>query len=220
MGEAIGGVLGLAMGVAISPLPIIAVILMLFSGRAAANGLSFLLGWIGGLALVSWIVLMIGVGGSGSASEHGIVKVVIGVLFLLLAFQQWRGRPAEGEEASMPAWMARIDRFTPVQACGLALLLSCVNPKNLGLTIAAASSIGGVGLSAVQDAVAVGVYVTLASATLLVPVVGYLVARQTMTPVLNSMKSWLTTNNVPVMTVLFLVLGAKVLGDGVSLLAR
>lgn len=219
MGEAIGGVLGLAAGVAISPVPIIAVILMLFSTRAAVNGLSFLLGWIGGLALVSWIVLAIGLGSPDDASGGGVAKVVIGVLFLLLALKQWRGRPGEGEVPSMPAWMGKIDRFTPVKACGLALVLSSVNPKNLGLSIAAASSIGGVGLSTAGEAMAVAVYVFLASITLIVPVVGFLAARKAMTPVLDNMKDWLTANNATVMAVLFLVLGAKVLGDGVTLLA-
>jgi len=40
-----------------------------------------------------------------------------------------------------------------------------------------------------------------------------------MTPVLDSMKEWLTTNSATVMTVLFLVLGAKLLGDGLVLLS-
>ena len=39
MGEAIGAILGEAVGVAISPVPIIAVILMLFSKSATANSL-------------------------------------------------------------------------------------------------------------------------------------------------------------------------------------
>ena len=51
---------------------------------------------------------------------------------------------------------------------------------------------------------------------LIVPVVGYAVARERMTPALNTMKSWLQANNATVMAVLFLVLGAKVLGDGIA----
>ncbi|MCK0113576.1 GAP family protein [Ornithinimicrobium sp. F0845] len=219
MGEAIGGVLGFAVGVAISPVPIIAVILMLFSARAAGNGLSFLLGWVGGLALISAVVLAIGLESGDEDSGGGIVKVVIGVLFLFLALKQWRGRPAEGEEPAMPAWMAKIDEFTPIKALGLALLLSSVNPKNLGLTIAAASTIGGVGLAVAQEVVAVGLYVILASLTIIVPVVSYLVAREAMTPALDSMKGWLTAHNATVMAILFLVLGAKVLGDGIVLLS-
>ncbi len=61
MGAAIGEILGMAVGVAISPVPVIAVILMLFSSRATANSLSFLAGWLIGLATVGLVVLAIGV---------------------------------------------------------------------------------------------------------------------------------------------------------------
>ena len=48
MGQGISEVLTFAVGVAISPVPIIAVILMLFSQRARVNGPVFLLGWVSG----------------------------------------------------------------------------------------------------------------------------------------------------------------------------
>jgi len=220
MGEAIGQILGLAIGVAISPVPIIALILMLFSKSAAANSLAFLFGWILGLTCVSIIVLAIGLEGSDGDSSSGIVKVVIGALFVLLGIKQWRDRPGGEEEPPLPKWMASVDSFTPPKAFGLAVLLSSVNPKNLGLTIAAAAAIGSVGLDTGEDAVVVAVYIVLASITLIVPVVGYLAAREKMTPVLDSMKTWLTMNNATVMAVLFIVLGAKVLGDGITILSR
>jgi len=50
MGEAIGAILTPAVGVALSPLPIVAVILMLFSAKARTNGPAFVLGWVIGLA--------------------------------------------------------------------------------------------------------------------------------------------------------------------------
>ncbi|GAA4234139.1 hypothetical protein GCM10022254_38320 [Actinomadura meridiana] len=50
MGEVIGDVLPLAVGVAISPIPIIAVILMLLTPWARATGLGFLGGWTAGIA--------------------------------------------------------------------------------------------------------------------------------------------------------------------------
>src|SRR5256885_3321024 len=46
MGNALGTILPQAIGVAISPVPIIAVILMLISQRARSNGSAFLLGWV------------------------------------------------------------------------------------------------------------------------------------------------------------------------------
>ncbi|MEZ5298817.1 MAG: GAP family protein [Ilumatobacteraceae bacterium] len=220
MGAAIGQILGFAVGVAISPVPIIALILMLFSKKATANSLAFLGGWLIGLTAASIIVLALGLEGSnGDAASGGWVKVLIGAAFLALAVKQWKGRPAEGTEPEMPAWMASIDEFTAVRALGMGALLSGVNPKNLGLTIAAAVAIGQFGLDTGEEAVVVSVYVLLASITLIVPVVGYLAAREKMTPALDAMKVWLMANNATVMAVLFAVLGAKVLGDGITTLA-
>ena len=221
MGQAIGQILGLAVGVAISPVPVIALILMLFSKRATSNSLAFLVGWLVGLTVVSIVVLAIGIQDSGDdADSGGWIKLVIGLLFLALGVKQWRGRPREGDEPETPAWMASIDEFTAVKSFGMAVLLSGVNPKNLGLTVAAAAAIGSFGLDTGEEAVVVAVYVLLASITLIVPVAGYLAARERMTPVLDSMKAWLLANNATVMAVLFAVLGAKVLGDGITILTR
>jgi hypothetical protein len=44
VGQALGQLLPLAIGVALSPIPIIAVILVLFSARATSNGAASLLG--------------------------------------------------------------------------------------------------------------------------------------------------------------------------------
>ena len=52
MGQAIGGSLPLAIGVALSPVAIIAVVLMLTTDRARVNGPAFVLGWLIGLAVV------------------------------------------------------------------------------------------------------------------------------------------------------------------------
>lgn len=220
MGAAIGQILGSAVGVAISPVPIIAVILMLFSRAAGRNSVSFLVGWIAGLVLASAIVLSIGLDSSGDPSDtSGVIKVLIGVLFLVLGVKQWTSRPRDGAEPEMPAWMASIDDLAAPKAFGLGLLLSGVNPKNLGLTIAASASIGAAGLSGGEQAATVAVFILIASITIIVPVVGYLIAGERATPLLNTMKDWLTQNNATVMTILFVVLGAKVLGDGISILA-
>lgn len=220
MGQAIGQILGFAVGVAISPVPLIALILMLFSKSAKSNSVAFLVGWLVGLTVVSVVVLAIGLEGSnGDSDSGGWVKVVIGLLLLALALKQWRDRPSAGEEPEMPKWMASIDEFSAVKSFGIAVLLSAVNPKNLGLTIAAAATIGAVGLSTTDEAVVVAVYVVIASITLIVPVVGYLIAGERVAPVLDTMKAWLLANNATVMMVLFAVLGAKVLGDGITLLS-
>jgi hypothetical protein len=121
MGEAIGQMLPFAVGVAVSPMPIVAVVLMLVTRRARINGPAFLVGWVVGIAIVGAIALAIA--GPTSASEEGQpanwvnwLKLVLGVLLLLVALREWRARPAEGEEVAAPKWMGMIERFTPVKA--------------------------------------------------------------------------------------------------------
>jgi threonine/homoserine/homoserine lactone efflux protein len=221
MGEAIGAILGEAIGVAISPVPIIAVILMLFSKSAKANSLSFLVGWIIGLLGAGLIVLALGISSSDGApsTASGVIKILIGAVFILLGIKQWRSRPKPGEQAKTPGWMSAIDDFTTAKAFGVGLVLSAVNPKNLGLTIAAAASIGSAGLSSGEEIVVLVVFVLIASVGVAAPVVMNLILGSKAEHTLNEMKEWLVANNATVMAVLFVVLGAKVLGGGISILA-
>jgi hypothetical protein len=136
MGKAIGDILPLAIGVAISPVPIIAIVLMLGTPRARATGPAFALGWIVGLTLVGTIMLVIATGNAATESGNpetwvSVLKLVLGALFLLLAIKQWRSRPAPGDEAVMPKWMRAIDSFSPGKALVAGVALSGLNPKNL-----------------------------------------------------------------------------------------
>jgi Sap, sulfolipid-1-addressing protein len=56
-GQAIGQSLPIAVGIALSPLPIVAVVLMLVTERGRVNGPAFIVGWWAGLAIVGAIVL-------------------------------------------------------------------------------------------------------------------------------------------------------------------
>lgn len=216
MSQAIGQILGEAVGVAISPVPVAALILMLFSASAARNGVAFLIGWLIGLTAVCLVAIALGIG-SGTDSDSGsIAKVLIGLLFLLLGLRQWRRRPRDGEDAEMPAWMATVDRLSAIKALGLGLLLTAANPKNAGLAIAAAASISSQNLESGEQAVAVLAFVLLSSITVILPVAAYLLARERSRSTLDALKVWLIRNNSTVMTVLFILIGAKVLGDGLA----
>ena len=221
MGNVIGDMLPQAIGVAISPVPIIAVILMLFSKRARSNGLAFLAGWVLALAIVGTVVLLlssagkVSAGGTPSTISY-LIKLLLGLLFWFLAYRNWQKRPQEGEEPEMPKWMAAIDSFTAGRAMGISALLAGVNPKNLGLTLAAALTIGQSGLSGGQSAVALVVFVFIASASVTAPVLYYVVAGESAAKTLEGWKAWLLTNNATVMVVLFVVLGAKLVGTGLG----
>jgi Sap, sulfolipid-1-addressing protein len=224
MGQGISAVLTFAVGVAISPLPIIAVILMLFSQRARVNGAVFLAGWVIALGIVAAVVYAVADGSSASTSSSASDtvswgKIVFGVIFLLLAGKQWKGRPAAGEEPQMPKWMASVNTLAPAKAFGLAVLLAGVNPKNLLLTAGAAASVAQLGISTTDAVVALAVFVILASLTIAGPVVYYLVGGEKAKTELNELKGWLGAHNAAVMIVLFLVFGVDLVAKGLGLLS-
>ena len=224
MADAIGQVLSLGVGVALSPIPIIAVVLMLSTPRGRANGPAFLLGWVIGLAVVGAIVLAIA-GGAGAnedaepATWADVVKIVLGVLLALVAVRQWRGRPRRGAEAELPGWMRTIDTFTPTRSLAIAAALSGVNPKNLLLTVGAATAIAQTDISTGQQAIALAVFVLVGTLGPGIPVAIYFALGDRATRLLEDLKTWMAANNAAIMAVLCLVIGAKLIGDGISGLA-
>jgi threonine/homoserine/homoserine lactone efflux protein len=221
MGRAIGDTLPLAIGVAISPVPIIAIVLMLGTPQARSDGIAFTAGWILGLSVIGTVMLVVASGHETTSSGTpetwvSLLKLLIGVMFLLIAARQWRSRPKAGQEAVMPKWMQTIDTFRAGKAFGGGVLLSAVNPKNLALTIAAAAAIAELGISNGEEAGAMAVFVAIGSVTIIAPLVLYLVLGTRARETLEGIKRWMAANNAVIMTVLLLVLGAKLIGDAIT----
>ncbi len=221
MGEAIGQTLPLAIGVALSPIPIIAVVLMLTTPQARSNGPAFVLGWLLGLGTVGTIVLAIA--GPADASDDGEpagwvgwLKLVLGLLLLLVAVRQFRGRPHGDDEAALPKWMSAVDSFGPVQALGAGAVLAALNPKNLLLAVAAAASIAQTGISGAQQAAAYAVFAVIGTLGVGTPVVLYLAMGERSAELLGKLKAWMAHNNAVIMAVLCLVIGVKLIGDAIA----
>jgi threonine/homoserine/homoserine lactone efflux protein len=221
MGQAIGEILPFALGVAISPIPIIAIIVMLLSARAGANSTAFLVGWVVGVA-GGCIVLLALSGlletdeGGATSSSSSTVKLILGALLVMMAARHFRQRPKAGEVPELPKWLQSIDTLTPVKAVGLGVLLSAVNPKNLVLIAGAMVGVAQLGLPAGDEAVAVAVFVVIAVSTVTAPVIVYRTAGARAEHVLGEMKLWLGQNNAVVMAVLLLVIGVVLISKGIS----
>lgn len=221
MGEAIGQSLPLAIAVALSPIPIIAAILILVSPRARSNGPPYVLGCLTGLSIVGTIVLL--VAGPTDASENGepatwvdVLKLVLGALLVLVALKEWRGRPREGEVAETPAWMGAIDRFSVAKAFGTGVLLSGANPKNLLLAVGAAVAIAQTGIPGSEQAIAYAVFALIGTVGVAAPVVLYFALGDRSGPILDRLQTWMAQNNAVIMAVLCLVIGAKLIGDAIA----
>lgn len=221
MGDAIGQMLASAVGIAISPLPLIAVILMLATPRGRTNGIAFTAGWVVSLAVLVTVVVVAGSGadadGDGGPATWTLwLKLGLGVLFVLLAARQWRSRPRAGEEAGEPGWMKAIDSFTPAKSAGLAALLAVANPKNLVLAVGGAVSIASSSATTGGMSVAAVLMVLIASLCTLLPLSVYVFGGDRSARVLGGWKAWMGRHNAAVMTVVLVVLGAKYVGDAIS----
>jgi hypothetical protein len=223
MGDAIGGSLPMAIGVALSPLPVIAVVLMLTTERARVNGPVFVLGWLSGLAVIGAIVLTIA--GHGGASHSGSpatwaswLKIALGVLLAGVAVRQFRGRPRGDQQPAMPRWMRSVDTIRPPTAYAVAAGLAAANPKNLLLAVGAATTIAQTGISGGEQAIGYAVFAVIGALGVGAPVLLYLAMGERSARLLTGLKDWMGRNNAVIMAVLCLVIGAKLIGDAVGAL--
>ena len=219
--DVIGDLLPSALAVALSPVPIIAVVLALGAPNARTTGPAFALGWIAGLVAVSAIVVLIlGNGSDPDLDDPGVdwLKVAIGILFLVLASGQWKKRPQDDPVLEMPRWMASFDNPTPRRAVLLGAALSGANPKNLALTLAVAATIAEAGLDDADMVVAVVLFIALGSAAVGGPVLFYLIDADRAARPLAAIRRYMSENNAVITMVVLLLLGAKLLGDGLTIL--
>lgn len=222
MGGAIGQILASAVGVALSPLPLIAVVLLLAGPRGVVNGLAFTAAWAVSLAVVVTVVILSGSGGRAVAADGTPatwalwVKLGFGILFVALAVVEWRRRPAEGEPARTPGWVRTVEDFTPVEAAGLAGTLAVVNPKNLILALGSGLAIAGSGAPLGGRVVAAVVMVLIGSLCVLVPLAVYLVAAERSAGVLAGWRTWMSAHGGAIVLTGLIILSAKYTGEAIG----
>ena len=221
MGAVIGEILPLALGIAISPIPIIAAILMLLSPKARVTSVGFLLGWVIGIIVAVTVFALLSailpeVDPDEAKPIQGVVQLLLGAGLLLLAFRQWRGRPKPGETAALPKWMQAIDKITFIVAFGLGFLLSALNPKNLIMAVGAGLDVGGAEMSTGSIVLVIAIFTLIAASTVLVPVVGYLIAADKLRGPLDALRGWLANENAVIMAILLLVIGVSMIGKGIG----
>jgi threonine/homoserine/homoserine lactone efflux protein len=216
--EAIGQILAFGLAVGLSPIPIVGVTLMLATPRARSNAPAFMAGWIFGLAAAGTLVLLIAEGAHASdrgspATWVSILKLVLGVALIGLALRQWRSA-----EKAEPAWIKSVDGFDAARAAGLGLALAALNPKNLLLIVAAGLAIAQTGTGAGAEAAALAVFVAIGTLGVGVPTGVYFALGARSEPMLANLRDWMAQHGSAIMSVLFGLIGVKLLGDGIGAL--
>nr|WP_253913429.1 GAP family protein [Pseudoruegeria sp. HB172150] len=210
----------IAIAIAFSPFTVVAVVLVQGSPEGPAAGLSFLFGWLFGLTTLTFLmILLLG----GAESEFAIfgpmMQLVIGVLLLWAAWKKWRGRPRGAIVPEPPGWLRSLTTVTPGRAMVVGAMIGGVNPKNVALAIAGSAIIVGHELYSLGTVVAGAVFVALSTVTVFGTVMYRLLGGAKAETSLGVVKDFMLRNNNVILMLLFLLIGVKVLGDGLSALA-
>lgn len=221
MNEVIGDILPLAVAAGLSPIPLIATVLIVMSAKPRLAGAAFAVGWVVGCTVV--VVLGATAAGllrdadaAGTPTILAVVRIVFGALLLFLAARKVVA--ARGTEPELPGWMSGLMTASPARSVGLGLLLSAANPKNALLGIAAGVSIGSAPVGTDAAVIAAAVYVVVASAAVLTIVVAAVAAPRRAARVLAALRDWLTAHNTAIMVVLLIVFGFVLIGKGLETL--
>ncbi|MFB2598564.1 GAP family protein [Herbiconiux sp. P17] len=219
MADALGRLLPLAVALAISSVPILVTVLILLSPNSRRSAFPFLVGFVVGVAVVFTGCIALAQAIPAPVVRHpqqalGIALIVIGAALVALAvISGVRGMHAEA--VGVPRWMNLVSEFGPLRSIGLGLLL-CFRPKSLLLCAAAGLTVRSDRLSLGELAVLVGVFTLIATSTVIAPIVVAAASPQHAQGWLTAMRHWIEKNSATVTTVILLIIGVVIVGDGIT----
>lgn len=221
MGEAIGLGLPFAVGLAVSPFPLVALVVILSGPRGRSNGIVFAAAAVAGIAAVGGAVLLLSAGDAADAEGDpatwmSLLRLALGLLLLAYAAKGLLGLRSAGAEPEPPGWMRALAGVTPARAAGMGVLVCALNPKALALTIAAAAAVAQQELPPGQAAASLAVLVAIGTLGLTVPLAFALALGERSEPALVAVKGWMIRHDGAIMAVLALVFGASLTGDALA----
>ncbi len=216
MRDALTSVLPSAIGMALSPVPIVAMILALFSARARINSVIFLLGvLIPTLALpFLWASAYSAVEGedAGTIQTARWVLTTVALLLLFAAYRNWTRR----SNHEVPAMLTKIEGMGPGAVLMLSLGATVFNPKNMAMLLSAGQSLGAADLTAGELVFGVVVFALVASSPYLAAVAFKLFGGKGASESLDRAKEWLVSRNRLIMAIVLGVFGLVLLTKGLS----
>jgi threonine/homoserine/homoserine lactone efflux protein len=219
MWQALGGLLPIAVAVAISSVPITATILILLSPNRNRTALPFLVGWVTGVAAVI-ILSALGASTLPGPSRRGddpaiaVLEILIGAALIVLGVVNLR-RGSRNEQTGLPRWLSAVDSFGALATFGIAVLLD-LRPKGLLLGIAAGLALHAASVDPAETAMLISVYTVIATSTVVVPITASLIAPRRMEPRLIAARDWLARNGRILTSSMMFMIGVVIVGVGLT----
>ena len=237
MGELILALVPVALGVVLSPLAIMALVAVLLSHNARANGIAYLLGWFLGLAglmaLFLWLFPLLAVHERGEPPLWvPLLRLLVGLFLVGSAVWVYRkGRvhiarmaaastPREVVAASpqLPGWLHSVESFRPGRTLLLGVGLFVLNPVDASCAIIAALDITLTGVDPTAGFWVAVVFIVVGTVPIALPVLYVIVRGQAAQPFLDLVRTWIAGNTHVLNAALLLVIGALQLEKGIAAL--
>jgi len=211
-------VLPLAVAIALSPLPVIAIVLMLLSEEGRVNAAALLAGWALTIFAIAGLVVVAGIDASAHAPRWvAAAEIAGGAALVGVAAVAWARRAHGGAEWGA-RWLGLVDRIRPPAAFGLAVALGAFSVKDAALALDAGSHIEHAALSASQQVVVLVVFALVASVAVALPLAVDLVAGERAAPLLRRWHRWLERHSRTAAGALLGVLGIVLIANGAAAL--
>jgi hypothetical protein len=219
--DAINHSLPMAFGIAASPSPIIAIMILMMTSRAKSNAITFLIGWISGLMLVGLIVIFLpGLLGGAFKSSHntGFIRIILGSFFLILSFFVARQIPPKGQKAAPPRWLEKLDSFSFRESFAFGFFFSVPNIKNASLVVAGMTTVVNQELDMGQKVIISILFCLVASLGVLIPPGIYLLFQTKAEHLFGTLKRWLISKRALILFLILIIFGVLWIYQGYLML--
>ena len=201
--------------ITLSPLTLVAFILLLAAKGGIWKGLAFILGWMA--CLVAVIAAVILTTGGNPPRQHTapstavlVVKALLGILLIWIGIRRRRRR---GLPRKPPTWMGWLDRMSPWAAVGFGAFM-----QPWSLVAIGAATVVQAKLSTAGDWLALVVFCLLATSSFLVMELYAALSPEAAQARLGRVRTWIDTHTDQAIIIGSLALGGLLLADSIYLI--
>ncbi|MCI0157157.1 GAP family protein [Leifsonia shinshuensis] len=216
LGQVVAEFFPLAVGVALSPLPLIAAVIISLGSGGGGRAVALVAGRFLGVVVVVGVFAALSelfADAGGSAIVLSALNVLLGLAMMVFGVLTWARRPRGDEADSPPKWMASLTGVSGPSAFGLGFTLSAANVKELAFGAGAGILIGGTLTEAPPTIAAVAIFAAIGTVTAAAPVLAVLIGGERIRPALDRLHAALIRSSRTITAVVLVLFGAVLLSS-------
>lgn len=213
--------LPLAAGIMISPMPIIAMIVLCATGRAFGGGTAFLMGWfLSILGFMGFAVFFLHDFRQKNPENVSLIaimlQIAIALFFFWVAWNNWINRPKMKIQIPPPHWIETFSKYSQPRLFWMGAAMDFANVKNLPIMVTAALAISKSAQSVNNGMLHALLFALVASLSIFMPWLAGVFGGERSKPVVEKARDWLYKYNNIIMAVLFFYMGITLLSAAIT----